>query len=166
MNQFTLPSNYPTKVHHDSPPPPKEKDIKKATKDSFLYPIKLSYNILTQGLEFAIFNFYKNVWSKKETMEYLKLLGVGTRISTYAINYANTKTTEYNDSESLFETFVYPSMWKSNINLEDFLETPMHHLFEGIVKTIIEVQMIFLNITANGTLMEDIATLYWLMLIN
>ena len=54
-------------------------------------------------------------------MEYLKLLGVGTRISTYAINCAIKKTTEYNDSESLFGTFVYPSMWKSNINLEDFL---------------------------------------------
>ena len=143
VNQFILPSNYPKKMHPNSPPPPKERDIKKATKDSFLYPIKLSYSILTQGLEFAIFNYYKKVWSKKETVEYLKLLGVGTRISTYAINYANSKTTEYNNSESLFETFVYPSMWKSNIHLDNFLETPMHHLFEGIVKTIIDVQMIF-----------------------
>ena len=59
-------------------------------------------------------------------MEYLKLFGVGTRISAYTINYANSKTTEYSDSESLFGTFVYPSMWKSNINLEGFLETLIH----------------------------------------
>ena len=143
VNQFTLPTNYPKKMHPNSPTPPKERDIKKASKDSFLFPIKLSYKILIQGLEFAVFNFYKKVWSKKETMEYLKLLGVGTRVSTYAINYAISKTNDYNDCNSLFKTFVYPSMWKSNINLEDFLETPMHHLFEGIVKTIIEVQMNF-----------------------
>ena len=81
-------------MHPNSPTPPKERDIKKASKDSFLFPIKLSYKILIQGLEFAVFNFYKKVWSKKETMEYLKLLGVGTRISTYAINYAISKTNE------------------------------------------------------------------------
>ena len=143
VNTFSIPENYPKTMHPNSPPPPKERDINKANKSSKLSPIKLSYNILTQGLEFAIFNYYKKVWSKKETTEYMKLLGIGTRVTRYAIDFANSMSTSHNNPESLFSTFIYPSMWKSNLNLDDFLETPMHHLFEGIVKTIIEVQMSF-----------------------
>ena len=56
-------------MHLDSPPPPKERDIKKATKASKLLPIQLSYIILTQGLDFAIFSYYKKVWTKKEATE-------------------------------------------------------------------------------------------------
>ena len=58
----------------------------------------MPYGILTQGLEYAMFNYYKKVWNKKETMEYLKLLDVGTCTSTYAINYENSEKTEYNNT--------------------------------------------------------------------
>ena len=45
--------------------------------------------------------------------------------------------------ENLFANFKHPSLWKSGLQLDDFVETPMHHLFEGIVKSIIELQMDF-----------------------
>ena len=69
---------------------------------------------------------------KKETTEYMKLLGIGTRTTRYAINFANSMSMVHNNAESLFSIFVYRSMWKSNVKLDDFMETPMHHLFEGI----------------------------------
>ena len=136
---------------------PKERDINKATKSSKLSPIKLSYDILTQGFKFAIFNYYKKVLLKKETNEYMKLLGIGTRTTRQAINFANSMSMIHNNTESLFSTSVYPSMWKSNVKLDDFMEIKMDDLFEGIVKTIIEVQMCFINHTTNGILMAHLA---------
>ena len=34
-------------------------------------------------------------------------------------------------------------MWTSSLNVDQFIEVPMHHLFEGIIKSIIDIQTSF-----------------------
>lgn len=109
-------------------------------------PIKLTYNILIKGLEFATFNYHTKYWSKTETCEYLRLLGVASATTDYALDFASKYPSTAPDAETLFQNFTYPSFWKSSLQLDNFVETPMHHIFEGIVKSIIEVQMEFFKI--------------------
>ena len=103
----------------------------------------MTYDILVQGLDFATFNYHTNTWSKKETNEYLRILGVSSRTTKYVIEYANSFSSKTDNIDILLKSFTHPSLWKSGLRLDSFLETPMHHLFEGIVKTIIEIQMDF-----------------------
>ena len=143
INTFPLPDKYPRMSHPNSPIAPTDRDVKFATKNNHLRPIKLTYDILVQGLDFATFNYHTNTWSKKETNEYLRILGVSSRTTKYVIEYANSFSSKTDNIDILLKSFTHPSLWKSGLRLDSFLETPMHHLFEGIVKTIIEIQMDF-----------------------
>ena len=126
------------KKHPNSPTPPKGREIEERWKDKKVRPLRLTYGILTKGLEIAIFNYHTKTWNKVEATEYLRLIGVSSHTTTYALNYASTYPKKTENIDSLLENFKYPSLWKSNIKLDNFIETPMHHIFEGIVKSIIE----------------------------
>ena len=57
--------------------------------------------------------------------------------------------------------FTYPSMWKSCIQIEKFIDTPMHHLFEGVIKAIFELQMFFFKVHNKWTQYGTIANSIW-----
>ena len=143
VNSFVLPDNYPKQSHKDAPKPPKGRDIEIAQTKKFLQPVKMSYGSLVEGLEFAIFNLHHKMWSKQETVTYLKLLGVCNQTIRLAIHYALNQPQNCDNIKDLMANFTYPPMWKSCIQIEEFIETPMHHLFEGVIKAIIELQMDF-----------------------
>ena len=143
VNSFPLPDNYPTTVHQNSPIPPKGRDIEFAQLNKFLQPAKLSYENLVKGLDFAMFNLHTQIWTKQQTVVYLKLLGVCSRTIRNSMEYVLNKKQEYENIDDLMHDFTYPPMWKSCIQIEEFIETPMHHLFEGVVKAVIELQMEF-----------------------
>ena len=146
VNTFVIPNKYPKKVHPDSPDPPKGRDIIDVWKEKKMRPLKLSYDVLIKGLEFATFNYHRKYWSKTETCEYLRLLGVSSQETKNALNYASEYSADAPNVETLFQNYKYPSFWKSGLQLDNFVETPMHHLFEGIVKSIIELQMDFFKL--------------------
>ena len=76
-------------------------------------------------------------------MTYLKLLGVCNQTIRIAIRYGLNQPQSFDNIKDLMGNFMYPSIWKSCIQIEEFIETPMHHLFEGVIKAIIELQMDF-----------------------
>ena len=59
MNSFVLPGNYPTQSHKNAPTPPKGRGVEIAQTKKFLQPVKISYDSLVDGLEFAVFNLQK-----------------------------------------------------------------------------------------------------------
>ena len=94
------------------------------------------------------------MWSKQETVTYLKLLGVCNQTTRIVIHYGLNQPQSFDNIKDLMANFTYLSMWKSCIQIEEFIETPMHHLFKGVIKAIIELQMDFSNNITNGLSME------------
>jgi len=146
INTFDIPKKYPKKKHPKSPIPPQGREIEQTWNEKKMRPLKLTYDILLKGLEFAVFNYHTKCWSKSEASEYLRLLGIGSQTTNYALNYAATYPSKTQNVQELFKDFKYPSLWKSGLQLDNFVETPMHHLFEGIIKSIIEIQMEFFKL--------------------
>ena len=151
MNAFVPPVNYPLSGEElvsnnglEIKAPEGRRTIQDL-RDGHLFPMKLTYDVLTNGLKFALFNHFNGNWSKKETIVYLKLLGMkDSSISTMIIN-CKSKIEELNDViKAVYET-EFPPMWSTILSLDQFIETPMHHLFEGLVKTVIDLLSLYLK---------------------
>ena len=79
INLFQVPKGYPSKKHKLSPTPHIGRDVAD-NMSTRLFPIKLSYILLKQGLQFALFNYHSNTRTKAETKLYLKLVGIPERV--------------------------------------------------------------------------------------
>ena len=73
------PKDYPNKQHPNSPLPPVGREVINV---ELLYPIELSYDVLTQAVQFSFFNFYHEMWTKSELMVYLKSIGINKNTVT------------------------------------------------------------------------------------
>lgn len=134
--QSTLPMNYPcNKQHKSSPKPPNGREVKNI---SFLYPIMQSYSWLIQGTKFAFHNLYHECWSVAEYKAYMKSLGISTDyIENIKSQVEMLRQSNPNDP-NCSEYIKYPSMWTSSIDLDQNIDTPMHQIFLGLIKSIIQ----------------------------
>jgi len=166
INSFQVPKGYPSKKHELSPMAPTGRDIAHNI-TTRLFPIKLSYEILKQGLQFAMFNYHTHTWTKGESKVYLKLVGIPERIIDVALPHTRSPGLSIESIVETVQSYTYPSMWETCLDIEQFIETPMHLLFEGIVKSLIEIQMDFFKIQKKwsqygeyaNTLLDDISQL-------
>ena len=135
----TLPKNYPSNHHLKSPCPPK---YRSSAKDTFyIIPVKMTYEYLKQGIKFCYFNLYHKTWSKSEAECYLRILGVNKDFSdTFVIKNAidnRDNCIEWN--RSCTDNIIYPSLWINNIELDQCIDTPMHQIFQGLIKSSIKL---------------------------
>ena len=138
-NMRTLPpDDYPTKQHPQSPEPPKYREVENI---QYLRPVDLSYDFLIKGVKFCFFNCFHRIWNKTTALSYLKTLCINERYGTENIyNVAvSCSSIENFDESSLFEYINLPVIWTSGIKLHQCIDTPMHQLFQGIVKSIFDL---------------------------
>lgn len=149
-NAFAPPKDYPINDMSDDfsrntvNPPIGREAINKLQK-GYLYPLELSYELLSQGLRYALFNYLSGVWKKRQTVVYLKILGmkdnsINQMMETSFINMQSTQKV----MDAILQT-NFPPMWSSVLTLDQFIETPMHHLFEGIVKACIDILILYMK---------------------
>ena len=93
--EFSVPKNYPTSKHVDSPPLPLGRDIVKDNRTKKLRPIKLSYKILVDGVKAACFNLHTKQWKVVETRSYLKTLGISSSLADKVIAHAVNNNNNY-----------------------------------------------------------------------
>ena len=138
------PNDYPTKQHPDSPTPPLGREVEGI---DLLFPIELSYDILKAGVQFCFFNCYHSIWSKTAALAYLKALCINEKYGNeYVYQVAlNCKNISNINSSNINDFIVYPVIWKSGISLDQCIDTPMHHLFHGVIKSIMEETMHWLS---------------------
>ena len=144
--EFLPPKHYPTSKHDNSPNLPEGRDIIQNPRTETLRPIKLSYDKLTNGVTAACFNLFTKQWKIIETRVYLKTLGISSSLIQKIIDHTTRMEHEqYNVTECIAQ-LPLPKIWTDQIfTIDQFIETPMHHLFEGIVKSLIEVTMEYLK---------------------
>ena len=102
-------------------------------------PIKLTYGILINATRFAVYHYLQKSWTKKETIVYLKFICV--KESTI-INTLKEAEETYKQNGNTVITVLHislPPMWIGSLKLDQFVDTPMHQLFEGLVKSSLEI---------------------------
>ena len=130
-------------------------------------PVKLSYKILSSSLKYGIYHYIKKTWSKKETIVYLKMLCVKEARILKSMNAANEMHKNTNDITQIIQELEMPPMWGSSMTLDQFVDTPMHQLFEGLVKSSLEILIQFFKFHKKWSkfaklineMIEDVASL-------
>ena len=138
-----LPEHYPTQQHPESPDPPVGRHIIGCT---YLIPIQQSYDIIIAASKFCAFNFWNNTWSKKNVKSYMHSIGISELY--YKPHIIDLHSGFLKDTISITEkikAFYIPKMWTSTINLDQYIDTPMHLIFQGIVKSVIEFSFLFVT---------------------
>jgi hypothetical protein len=125
---------YPIKKHIDSPCPPFLRNV--GTNYSIM-PMKLTFAELRLGTYFAKFNYDNSTWTKAYAVGYFKCLGV--KGSCYD-QFLENKTSPV----------ILPPIWNSRVNLDQFINTPMHQIFLGVVKSLIELTFNWLKTVMKG----------------
>ena len=143
---FYPPTQYPTKKCRQSPSPPQGRDIIDPDNEmKKLHPIKVSYYHLMEACKFAFWNYIHDVWNKGVFRSYLKLISVkGSTVENF-LSYADKNKNQLPITHDFLSTLPIPPMWTSKLRLEQCIDTPMHLLFQGIVKTIIGETQVFLK---------------------
>ena len=142
-SNFFPPTNYPTEKHPESPPAPIDRDICKPFEK--LRPIKMSYDILLKATKFAFWNYLHGVWKKSQTHSYFRLVGISTAFFNVIVNFADNNKKYLPVSPSILDSISLPAMWTSIFRLEQCIDTPMHLLFQGITKSIIDESKEFMK---------------------
>jgi hypothetical protein len=140
-------------------------------------PIKITYASLKNVIHLTHTKIVSGAWSKLEGTIYLKANGVKTSFATAVVNCA-MKCGEYrealdnygNDKEaydllendrqknpSKYIMKAIPSVWRRDVPLRLFIDTPMHLLFLGIAKSIFFYIGIWSNKCGRGPAFRKIA---------
>ena len=140
----TIPENYPTCQHKNSPQPPVNRGIECIKQ---LKPIQQTYEVLIAASQFCAYNYWHNVWSKKNVDAYMKSVGVSSSYYKPHIIDADITSLQKNvDVKETLKLLHIPTAWNTPINLCQYIDTPMHLIFQGIVKSVIEFSFMFLHI--------------------
>ena len=137
--------DYPTRQHPDSPLPPLGRE---ALNIQYLYPMELTYQKMIDGVKFCFFNCYHGVWKKANVITYMKSLGINERFSNENIYSVATRLRRSNvtySSTIVNKYLCLPIHWTYGTELDQCIDTPMHHLFQGIVKSIMELTIDWLS---------------------
>ena len=147
-NCSNLPKDYPVNQHPDSPPPPIGREVSNI---KYLYPIELTYDILKQAVKFCFFNCYRNNWTQTEAMVYLKSVGINEKYGKENVFLVAQKLKKMNTLErtSCYDYISYPILWCSGLQLNQCIDTPMHQIFQGVVKSLMDETITWLNYKKN-----------------
>ena len=138
-----LPEHYPTQQHTASPDPPHGRHVIDCT---YLVPIEQTYTLLIAASKFCAFNFWSDTWSKKNVKAYMHSVGLSEKYyKPHIIDVHNAATQPVTSIMDKITSFYIPTMWTSTVTLKQYIDTPMHLIFQGIVKSVIEFSFLFLT---------------------
>jgi len=138
-----IPSDYPSEKDSNSPTAPKFRDV--ASTNNFLLPIKIEYDWLKQGVNFFLHNYYNGVWSDTSSTVYLKSLGINSKYINYLLSAIKDMKNSGRTQVECEKEIQFPSLWTMNITLDQCIDTPMHLLFQGVTKSLIEFSFEYLK---------------------
>ena len=134
--QYEKPKLYPKTKHPTSPQAPRERDVNNLT---YLEPVEQTIEWLKMGCRFCFHNVFYSTWNLGVAKEYMRSLGVTHAFSRkYVISTAKQLLAEQPNHPDPSSTLKFPPLWEINIKMDQYIDVPMHLLFLGITKAIIE----------------------------
>ena len=89
-----------------------------------LLPVKMSFEWLKQGCDFGLHNYAHHTWTKIQTIAYMKSFYICKSFFDKNIIKIIDRANHWINE--------YPSSWTNQIGLNQYLDTPMYLLFQGI----------------------------------
>ena len=145
-----LPIGYPESFHKDSPPTHIKRQLKVLHQ---LHPIILSFDNMKASTNFILYNVYKKTFNLNEANTYGRSVGLsGKFISRTIIPQAAALREENSDytCDEVINKFQYPHLWNGPIQLNQYIDAPMHLIFQGIIKSLIEMINEWLSALSTG----------------
>lgn len=136
------PKNYPKADNISSPsaPPHHAAGVRK------IIPVIQTYDSLNKGCAYCFYNVFKGTWNIGMAETYLRIIGVKKEYSRSHIIDKAMMMYRTTPNHTHYQTELhYPALWTSRITLDQCIDTPMHHLFEGVIKTLIDHIAIWLK---------------------
>ena len=174
-NQFELPPHHPNIKDNFPMSRNEEKELSLCSYNKAFkpktgkgIPIKLSYEILINSMRYAVYQYLKKRWTKKETIVYLKLMCIKESIIIHTLTEAEDTFRKNRNPVTTVLDLSLPPMWVSSLLLDQFVDTPMHQLFEGLVKSSLELLSKYLKFHKKwakfgkmmNELIDDVASLH------
>ena len=146
----TPPSDhYPKTQHNLSPAPPAHREVINCTQ---IKPVELTYDWIKQGCRFCFCNVFFKTWNIQTALTYMTSLGVNHEFARkQVIDVANDLRVREIDETNLYDYLKFPPMWNGPFTMEQNIDTPMHLLFQGIVKSIFEITFEWLKLHGKKT---------------
>ena len=121
---------YPT-TRNSSIEPPQNRTCN----EQYLVPHKSSFDWLSRGVNMAELEVRLGNWSKRHCEAYLRSMGLNKSISEIVYSTARQNAVRARNDIKC----PIPTSWQTETTVDMFIEAPMHLLFLGIVKSIMEV---------------------------
>ena len=143
------PKNYPEVQNENSPTPPLHREVKNIT---HLRPVEITYNWIKQGCRFCFCNVFYNTWNIQTATTYLTSLGVNhefgrKNVIDVAIHLRQLKS----DDSDIYVHLKFPPMWNGLFTMSQNIDTPMHLLFQGIIKSVFDITFEWLKLHGKKT---------------
>lgn len=144
--------------------PPKDYPEEHIPPTNVLSPLQLSYDLLKAAVKNAHNGFCSGEWSKKNVDSYLRVHGLNNDAINSVIECATNAKLFHDidtdpeklvdpDKAAFFEQIVakrnkhpqkymmwkFPPQWTRGVNLSQHIDVPMHLVFLGVVKTVIQM---------------------------
>ena len=127
---------YPTKTHDDAPNPPSERPHNV----SRLRVMEQTYEKLTKCVQFMAYNLATKTWYDYNGRSYFESLAL--KSSLYDTIKEEALRLAASNELHVIKTNQFsaiPRIWLSGYQLHQFVDSPMHLLFQGIMKSMIKV---------------------------
>jgi len=149
------PIDYPKKKHSKSPVKPKHRGINKSSKlntNIKLQSIVLDYSTFKTASIYSIHNFYYKKWNQSKVKSYFQSIGlnkdfVTKNIINHTLQYQTNPSLNIDDCKN---NIKMPALWNGTHKLDQCIDAPMHLLFLGIVKSIMEITRDWLSKLTNS----------------
>ena len=139
MKKVVLPEGYPETIHNESPPPHAQRQIERVR---HLYPMVLTFDNLKAGANVIFFNVYKKTFNVKNANTYGRSVGIASDFLNNSVIAKAQSLREENPNYSqneLLTKLTFPTLWTCPIKLNQYIDAPMHLIFQGIIKSLIEM---------------------------
>ena len=139
MKKVVLPEGYPETIHNESPPPHAQRQIERVR---HLYPMVLTFDNLKAGANVIFLNVYKKTFNVKNANTYGRSVGIASDFLNNSVIAKAQSLREENPNYSqneLLTKLTFPKLWSCPIKLNQYIDAPMHLIFQGIIKSLIEM---------------------------
>ena len=141
--QHPKPKYYPKFKHPSSPPAPYKRDVDTL---EYLEPIHQTFDWLKQGCRFCFHNVFHSTWNLSSADEYIRSLGLSQTFGREFVIRKAKKLFEANPNHhDPCSTLIYPPLWEAGMDLNQYIDVPMHLLFLGIIKATIDFTFTWLK---------------------
>ena len=141
--------HYPKTQHSLSPAPPKHREVKNCFE---IQPVEMTYDWIKQGCRFCFCNVFYKEWNIQSAMAYMSSIGVNHEFARkQVIDVANQCRVNEIDENKLYDYLKFPPMWNGPFTMDQNIDTPMHLLFQGIIKSVFEITFEWLKLHGKKT---------------